>query len=156
MTLTSVVLLLSLLCSPATAEDREPPSRLSREVAARVHPILEALRESLSEDPYGARPKLYEVGVKLGRLAKDKSKHATEALAILFHFYLGEANGANLLYALSIRGSAALPFLEAQQREPPAILRDYPEAMRMEEDAKRLLYESLAAAIRSGEVIGAD
>jgi len=119
-TLVSVTLMLN--GSAISASHRIPhpckPSRLSRQTAALVQPILKSRIAAYREVLDAKGRAIIQSGAaedfidRLYDLFDDRSRAADEALAVLLRYYVGEDPGEDLWCEIVHRGKQMLPYLE--------------------------------------------
>ena len=123
----------------------DPAGRLVEEV---VQPLCGLRGEPTDEAIYR------DVGRRLAILYQDNSRAADEALTQLLWFYVGEANGEDLLHNVTFRGERMLPYLHEHRRSPPAAAKRYRNGVLLPKADHD--FDTAIKAIKEGKVWGED
>lgn len=80
----------------------------SEEAEKLIDPILEA---ALAVRQHDSEATEFELGRRFKKVLDDQSSTGDEALVVLLNFYIGEANGGDLLHQVTLRGRRLMPLL---------------------------------------------
>jgi hypothetical protein len=147
------------LIFPSTEARGDQPVVVSKEAAQLLVPILDAFNKAKESQPVDETENSpsWHGATLLGALFKNRSSGADEALIALFDYYLGEANGADLLHEVTLRGHRILPYLQRfRYRRPQIPGRNYPRSMRLTDSVRAGFFEDAIRAILRGQIIGVD
>ena len=154
----SVAFFLACLLSasgPVKSEPRKQTHTVDAAVARLVEPILDALTES--GQCSDREESFHEADRLLGSVLQLQNRASDEALVVLFHFYIGESSGGDLLHETTKRGRRMLPYLRNYKATPPVFAnRSYPPCLALKAGAKLAGLDEAIGAIRSKRVIGED
>lgn len=155
----SVMLAMALAVLPPstlgqTGVDKHKHVTLPPRVATLVIPILDAEQEAFD----GPRPMdqgegshVWRVGVLMGKLFGNRTSVSDEALVVLLHYYVGEANGGDQLQEIICRGKRMLPYLRKYQSSSPEIpQRHYSKEVLLELQTVRENFKDVTDEINKG------
>ena len=152
------IFVLALVVCPTVARAKQSII-VSKEARDLLIPILDAFSKAQEKQPVDETENspFWRGSVLLGALFRNRSSGADEALIVLFDYYLGEANGADLLHQVTLRGRKILPYLQRLRRRRPRIPgRNYPRSMLLSDSIRAEFFGNAISAIRQGQVVGVD
>jgi hypothetical protein len=93
----------------------------------------------------------------LWNLFRDEKSSADEAMVILLNYYLGEANGEDLLHQVTVRGKRMLPLLRKYRRlSPPCQQIGDPPGLVLPVEVKRREFKTAIDYISRDRIWGED
>jgi hypothetical protein len=126
----------------------------SDEVEKLIDPILEAALATRQHDSEATE---LELGRRFKKVLDDRSFVGDEALVVLLNFYVGEANGGDLLHQITLRGRRILPLLTKYQRANVLLKSNsHFDSLRLPPRMRKQNFTTSTDFISKGKVWGAD
>jgi hypothetical protein len=129
--------------------------RPPRDAAKLIGPILHD-RIRADDAHYAPGSPNWDLEDRLDRLANDQSPAADAASVILLDYYLGEHNGEMQICAVTKRGARVLPLVTKYRKRRSGVLSLWYLTLRLNQEERNFMYDTITEAIRKNQVLGCD